>query len=342
MIATLGFLLVTTSAAPRGTVLVPLPTPSEATVQVGADAIHLFSGFTLGSCGELVHYVRELGNVADSSFIKPFPGDPVRATSSAFVGIGWSNWSLISPGTTCYTRVRQDTGGTRFRYRKTGDVLVLMDTVFHAIVDTHSVSVWPYKAVVDVRSRWSHAPNDPKQKWVRWVDSIDFVLGKTIPTGNHPILTLIDSMAIDSIRPAKAAMGDPWNLRIDAVERSGRTWNFDLHSSPYRRPPANHGWGVVLPPGTTFRFQEWWEEGLSPRRNRVIHIWSKGKVIDSLIANPATHQTMDARRRVPRASRPSGVKTYDARGRRDREPAGVGNGVGIGPEPAEIEIRFGK
>lgn len=322
MIATLGFLLVTTSAATRGTVLVPHPTPSEATVQVGVDAIHLFSGFTLGSCGESVHYVRELGNLADSSFIKTFPGDPVRATSSAFVGIGWSNWSAISPGTTCYTRVRQDTGGTRFRYRKTGDVLVLMDTVFSAIVDTHSVSGWPYKAVVDVRSRWSHAPYDPKQKWVRWVDSLfDPPWPDRRSFNNSPILTLTDTMAIDSIAPARRAELSGWLVRFEAWSRNGGSRWFQTSGYASPSPPGMSGRGVRLPPGTTFRLQEFTAVGWHPSDRQPLYVWSEGKVIDSVLVRVRLLVSESATRR-PVFDRPKG-DGFDLLGRRLASPRGI-------------------
>lgn len=229
----------------------------------------------------------------------------------------------------------------------TREVLVLMDTVFYRIVDTHSVAGYPYRLVTGVQSRWSHAPYDPKQQWVRWVDSLDFIFGKTFSHANHPLITLTDSMAIDSIAPAFPRQKRNWNLRIDAVERSGKAWTFDMHGLPGSLPAGSRrGAGVRLPPGTTFRFQAYSEEGAEVnadgKRIRVLHIWSKGKVIDSLIAIPTgIYFEKVLRKRTPPLTS-SSVNSFDARGRRDRESPKVGQGADNATGAKSLEIRFGK
>lgn len=229
----------------------------------------------------------------------------------------------------------------RFRYRKTGDVLVLMDTVFFRIVDTHSVAGYPYRMVAGVQSRWSHAPYDPKQKWVRWVDSIDFVKGKTLPVANQPILTLIDSMAIDSIAPAVPRDLYSWTLKITAVERSGRSWSFDALDHPDAIRPINRGRGIALPPGTTFRIQGFSASGPGPTRFQTLHVWSQGKVIDSLEAFHTPIPYGEGVRRATLGTSSTAATFYDARGRRDRESAGVGQGADILTGAKSLEIRFG-
>ena len=345
MITTLVLLLSATISANRGVMLIPHPNPQRSIVVLGMDTIHLNYSATLGSCSNSAHHVEEFRIPYDTSRIKPFPGEAMKPSSQGFVMIDWSNWSTVSPGTTCLARVRQDSGGFGFRFRKSDDALVLMDTVFYGIVDTHTVSGWPYRAVVNVQSRWSHAPYDPGQKWVKWVDSLDFISGKTLAHANHPLITLIDSMAIDSIVPALPQEKRNWNLHIDAVERSGKAWKFDMHGWPGSLSPGNRGTGMRLPPGTTFRFQAYSEEGAETnaegKRIRVLHIWSKGKVIDSLFARPTVIIVEKVlRKRTPDLTS-SAVKSFDALGRRDPGAPSNGAGPNLVPTTKSIEIRFG-
>lgn len=345
MIETLVLLLSASVPASRGVVLVPHSTSERSTVVVGTDTLHLNFSATLGSCAYTEHHVEEFRLPFDTSLVDPFPGDATKPSGRGFARIDWSNWSAISPGATCLTRVVQDPGGLRFRFRKSGDVLVLMDTVFFRIADTHSVAGYPYRLVTGVQSRWSHAPYEAKQKWVRWVDTLDFISGKTFAHANHPLITLTDSMPIDSIVPALPRVKRDWNLHIDAVERSGKAWTFETHGWPGPPSPGNRGAGVRLPPGTTFRFQEYSEEGAEAnpegKRIRVLHIWSKGKVIDSLFARPTGIIVEKVlRKRAPVPTSPV-ARSFDALGRRDPGAPPTTSGPSLFPTTNGIEIRFG-
>lgn len=337
----LVLLLSTTTSASRGVVLVPHSTSQRSIVVVGKDTLHMNFSATLGSCSYTEHHVEEFRIPYDTSLVKPFPGEATKPSVRGFARIDWSDWSMTSPLGTCITRVAQDPGGLRFRFRKSDDVLVLMDTVFFRIADTHSVSGYPYRLVTGVQSRWSHAPYDPKQSWVKWVDTIDLESGKTFPMVNHPLLTLLDSMVIDSIRPAPPRNPWMWTLRIKAVERSGKTWNFDSRSSAPNPEILGAGAGMKLPPGTTFQVQWYDESGGEGDGFRVLHIWSQGKVIDSLYVDP-TGIPVGAvqRKRTPDPTSP-GAKSFDALGRRDPGAPWITNGPNLVPTTKSFEIRFG-
>jgi len=311
-------LLSATSSNLRGAALVPVEVSSgqKLVVPLDKDTLHIETAATLGSCAYSESYVRELRNPLDTSRFRPFPGDSAKMSYRAFARIGWSDWSLITPGAACKTSVGQDPGGLRFRSRQQGDFLVLMDTVFHRIADTASVAGYRYHLVVDVQARWLHAPYDPKRKWVRWLDSLDFIRGKTRPYANHPFLTLTDSLAVDSIAPVMPDRNRSWHLLIDAVAPSGKRWNFDLHKPHDATASGTRGTGVKLPPGTTFRFQGFMEDGSPVDRFRTLVLWSGGKPLDSLVANPTGILIEKVVRSGGRGAGTKASASFDLSGRR--------------------------
>jgi len=305
----------TLAAAPvRGGGLLPITLGKETILVLGKDTLHTRSVATTGACTETSHRFEEWGQAET----KVFPGDTLysskpRIIVADFVDIGWKSWSTWAPGITCKPWVTQPAGGVRFRYVKSQDWLVFIDTV----------SYQGGAEITNVQARWQYATYDPKQRWVKWADSLVFAYGMGGGWPAKPVITLTDSMTIDSITPATPEQYSHVILNLDAVDGAGNRWYYDYRYD-IQTPTRRSGFGVKFPAGTTLRALNMviWRP---TAEFRPLRIWSGGKVIDSIwIQSNMIGDGVDRNR--PLAASVLGTRSYDIFGRQlpSISPLGIG------------------
>lgn len=312
-------LLLSLSGSPlRGAGLVFLDSASsDIPLVMGADTLHLAGLKTdSGGCRSTDLGFGKISTPLDSARIQGFPGDSLWPTSDPFVRISWS-----TPGTngeSCPVEVVQGVGGLHFRVRGVADRVVLLDTVFHSIMTTRAGTHEVSRKVVLVQARWQYAPWAPGNRWVRWVDTVDLSpQGRQPLNYNQPLLTLVDSLEIDSIQWRASGQDQVGHLLVVATEPSGRKWSYEhrIGGLPSVHPP---GTGTKLPPGTTLRLESMFILGgragyVTPP---VLLLWEGGRAVDSLVAYPAIRMVEGAARKARGAQELSSSKVFDLLGRK--------------------------
>lgn len=341
MIAAL-LLLVGFAGTLRGPAKLPLSTAlAKTVVSLGEDSLETSAIATLGSCAESGHRFRSVDFPGNGTTVLLFPGDRTWTPNPFFASISWGGPD-ITGGNTCGASVSQPAGGLRFEYRAGRRWLVWVDTIFYAISDGGAVGNPFLRKITDAYGRLQFAPLDSTRKWVRWIDSLDrtsIVGGQPeIRKDLQPLLTLTDSMVVDSITVGLQTRPNWLNLWVVA---NGSANAADYY---YRVDPsfarASGVSGRRFPPGTTFRLRS--TDEIGPRPFRKVYFWSGRKIFDSLLLRPDVGESVRGRR--PSTAGATAAGRFDVAG--SRIPSATDEGIRPGGQVVEdrghISILFGK